>query len=409
MIDINSDDENSKKNIDENEYNEILIELMEPEDFKDQAEKYFKFIDKNIENFKNFGKRLTTLLFNSKFFDENSYQEYIKCPREFFLNFFPSDISNWGILHITNLRTLDFSFLDGYSPKIKSLMINICLKFENVSGFDEDMSELFDQITTINDVIDIITIISENNLYISDNKKFIKQEITDLKLNQIILETTIQKSKNNNILKMEKLFNSVFLREVSGDISATFKFLDQNNNLNLHSFILVEEYFINCIEKFNKTKNICIEIDQNFSEILYFEIIKYLYTGTISEKLPQQILIDLYFFGEKYFLKLKDITLRILQLGDELRITIGRPFKLIPNEITPLNYPSYFVKFISDFLILVKIDGQLYYIKKIFGSIIEKITNINTFDILDGKSTKNFLQKNNVLYLKNTNYKVEIL
>lgn len=406
MTDYNSEQEISKMDL-ENKKNFV----MDFNDFKEQVGKYFEFIDKNIENFKNFGEDIISILSNSDFLSsEKCYQEYLDSPRDFFVHFFPSDISDWGILHINNFKNLDFSFLDGYSPKIKNLMVNICLKTEDVSGLDERMNELFDQITSINDVIDIIKIISENNLYISNPTEFFENEITDLKLNQIMLDKTIQKSKNNNVLKMEKLFNSVYSKEVFGDISVTFKFIDQENNLKLHSFILIEDYFINCLENFDKSKNICLEIGQNFSEKIYFEIVKYLYTSTISLDLPHQMLIDLYFFGEKYVLKLKDIALKILQLGDELRIKIERPFKLIPNDIYPLNYPSFFVEFISDYLILVEIKNQLYYVQKNFGLTINEIKiNKYFYNIFDGESTKNFLKENNILYLKDTDYEVKNL
>ena len=244
-------------------------------------------------------------------FPKQLYECYLNDFEKFVVMSFQITHSQQGLLCINNLTTRDFSFLDGYSNKIKEIIITICLQKQEISIFDKVMPQVLYKITTLDEIIDIITIILENNLNDENNE----YQCTDRQLNEIMINSSIQKCESNNALKLEKLMNS----NLDGDIKITFKFNDIEKIRMVHSFVLIDIYFQKCIFEYNQCQSIIIDIDFKYSEILYSELVKYFYCSNISKDLNQDVLIALHFVGEKYDLKLKDMTLKLLEIENQYR------------------------------------------------------------------------------------------
>jgi len=306
----------------------------------------------------------------------------------------PDDDIEFAFLRIKAPNN-NFSFLNGHNEFVKDFIVNICLYNNYLSTIYCDFNEYITKINNVDDILSIIKIIHENKIFHVSNEELDK--ITDEDLNKIIIDDVVKESEKSNNNKMTKLYNLFINRQSVGDFYLGFKFKDKGKCFEIHSFILTDSHFekvINILEANSTT----LSIDEKYTNEICNEIVKYLYTGNISQEISEKSLLILKEVGHKYQLKLEDICISRLSLNNKLRIEELNVFEMVLAS-EKNKYPIYSVKYKDVYFVIAKVEDKMYYLGEI--SNLNEINEMVEFIYVNNHNKIKFLNDNGVTIDKN--------
>ena len=261
---------------------------------------------------------------------EKLYESYMKNPEFFIFNCFPEKKyrnNDWEYYTFCKYEKKDFRFLDDCTENVKSFFIKLVnFQHEPNSVFSHMcfIEEIIKEIKSLPEILEIIEIIEKSNFLNFNDEKIHSDE----DLNLIMLKEEIKDNMILNNKKMEILFQKTIKNKEEGDFKLNFYFF--NNFIfskKIHSFIMVEDYFVNAIQKFNEKELNFYFKNLEYREEIILEVLRYFYIGEIIfENLLENEIIELMFFGNEKILNLEKICLRYLNLSQQIT-------SLVPIEI----------------------------------------------------------------------------
>lgn len=327
---------------------------------------------------------------------QNQYKYFVETDINEFINelvntIVPITDYDFGFFLTSRYSLKDFRFLDKYNSNIQSIMRQMILGSQSPNTLELDTSAIIlaiNQLKSIDEVSDIFEIINENQfLQTKDNKTF-----TQRQLNEISLNCEIEDSMKLNSSKMENLL----LDRCHGldFVKILFVFLHDNTIETLVPyFIFTEEYFVNRLTSMDMkrsfTFNINIECD---NDIIFDEMMKYLYTGSINVNISENNIEALYILGNQYQLRLEKICIRIFELNNNYDTNIIlEKINLIDNGLFK-EYQSYLIKINFQSILIIENDNKLYFITSSFSPTWKK-----QMLVLPSFKTKKILEANNII------------
>lgn len=353
----------------------------------------FDDFNESLNNFKSKINQYEDLELNLKKDVIKLYKKYCEYPQSILFNAFPSykySRYDWELYILSKYDKMDFRFLDKNTQNVRSFIIQLVMLQNHKNSSYSDMGfmeNLIKQINTFEEILEIVEIIKEQKFL---SPKYSKN-YSDNELNKIMLNEKIKETMDINTSKLEKLFNYCIKDNDSlkNDLTINFNFKDIIITKYIHSFIFIDEYFTNALEKFSQTKILNFYFSEiNYCENLIIEIIRYLYIGTVNfENLSEENIMILSVFGNQLMLNnLEEICERYLQLDNKITNC-----KLSDIEIEQIHHPKinslylYNVDRLTKFYVIEK-NNKLYYIYggKMYGS-----TKILIDDCLKGGIYRN--------------------